>query len=103
VLVDEQSLFAFYDAIIPLGIHNGAAFEHWRREAEAGNPKLLYLKREDLMRHEAAGITTAMFPHQLEIGARSYALEYLHDPGNARDGLTLTVPLIALNQLSAKR
>ena len=103
VLVDEELIYAFYDSLIPEGMHNGAAFEHWRREAEAKNPKLLYLKREDLMRHEAAGITTALFPHQLAIGARSYALEYLHDPGNARDGLTLTVPLIALNQLSAKR
>ena len=105
VLVDEELIYAFYDSLIPDGIHNGAAFEHWRREAEAGvnNAKLLYLKREDLMRHEAAGITTTLFPHQLDIGARSYALEYLHDPGNARDGLTLTVPLIALNQLSAKR
>ena len=105
VLVDEELIYAFYDSLIPEGIHNGAAFEHWRREAEAGagNAELLYLKREDLMRHEAAGITTTLFPHQLDIGGRSYALEYLHDPGNARDGLTLTVPLIALNQLSAKR
>ena len=103
MLVDEELIYAFYDSLIPAGIHNGAAFEHWRREAETDNPRLLYLKREDLMRHEAAGITTALFPHQLDIGARSYALEYLHDPGNARDGLTLTVPLIALNQLAAKR
>ena len=103
VLVDEELIYAFYDSLIPAGIYSGAAFEHWRREAERENPKLLYLKREDLMRHEAAGITTALFPHQLEFGGRSYALEYLHDPGNARDGLTLTVPLIALNQLSAKR
>ncbi len=103
VLVDEELIYAFYDSLVPEGMHNGAAFEHWRREAEAGNPKLLYLKREDLMRHEAAGITSAQFPHQLDIGGRNYALEYLHDPGNARDGLTLTVPLIALNQLPAKR
>jgi len=103
VLVDEELIYAFYDSLIPEGIHNGAAFEHWRREAEAGKPNLLFLKREDLMRHEAAGITTAQFPHELAIGARNYALEYLHDPGNARDGLTLSVPLIALNQLSAQR
>jgi len=102
VLVDEELIYAFYDSLVPAGIHNGAAFEHWRREAEAGEPKLLYLKREDLMRHEAAGITTAQFPHALSLGGRDYALEYLHDPGNARDGLTLTVPLIALNQLSVK-
>jgi len=101
VLVDEELIYAFYDSLIPAGMHNGAAFEHWRREAETAEPKLLYLKREDLMRHEAAGITTAQFPHQLSIGGRDYALEYLHDPGNARDGLTLSVPLIALNQLAA--
>jgi len=103
VLVDEELIYAFYDSLVPEGVHNGAAFEHWRREAESGNSKLLYLKREDLMRHEAAGITTALFPHEIDIGARAYALEYLHDPGNARDGLTLTVPLIALNQLSPQR
>ena len=103
VLVDEELIYAFYDSLIPVGIHNGAAFEHWRRDAETNHPRLLYLKREDLMRHEAAGITTTLFPHQLAIGGRNYALEYLHDPGNARDGLTLTVPLIALNQLSATR
>ena len=103
VLVDEELIYAFYDSLIPEGVHNGAAFEHWRRDAEAKNPKLLHLKREDLMRHEAAGITTELFPHQLEIGGRNYALDYLHDPGNARDGLTLSVPLIALNQLSAAR
>ena len=47
------------------GIHNGAAFEHWRKEAEREQPKLLYLKKDDLMRHEAAGITTDQFPPQL--------------------------------------
>ncbi len=103
VLVDEELIYAFYDSLVPAGICDGASFEHWRCGAEAKNPKLLYLKREDLMRHEAAGITSAQFPHQLEIGGRPYALEYLHDPGRACDGVTLTVPLIALNQLSAER
>jgi ATP-dependent helicase HrpA len=55
------------------------------------------------MRHEAAGITTEQFPHHLEMTGRTLALEYLHDPGGPRDGVTMTVPLIALNQLSAGR
>ncbi len=62
VLVDDELIFAFYDERIPAGIHNGAAFEHWRKEAEREQPKLLYLKKDDLMRHEAAGITTEQFP-----------------------------------------
>ncbi|HEY9397154.1 MAG TPA: ATP-dependent RNA helicase HrpA [Burkholderiales bacterium] len=103
VLVDDELIYAFYDSVIPAGIHNGAAFDAWRKDAEAKDQKLLFLKREDLMRHEAAGITTAQFPHVLEMAGRCFALEYLHDPGGARDGITMTVPLIALNQVSAGR
>jgi ATP-dependent helicase HrpA len=103
VLVDDELIFAFYDSLAPEGVHNGAAFDAWRAEAERKDPKRLFLKREDLMRHEAAGITTELFPHALEMAGRTFALEYLHDPGGARDGITMTVPLIALNQVSAGR
>ncbi|OGA28447.1 MAG: ATP-dependent RNA helicase HrpA [Betaproteobacteria bacterium RIFCSPLOWO2_02_FULL_65_24] len=103
VLVDEELIYAFYDSAVPHGICTGAAFEAWRRQAETKDPKLLFLKREDLMRHEAAGITTAQFPPHIEMAGRSFALEYRHEPGSARDGVTLTVPLVALNQVSATR
>ncbi|MCX7153388.1 MAG: ATP-dependent RNA helicase HrpA, partial [Proteobacteria bacterium] len=101
VLVDDELIYAFYDSLVPAEIHNGAAFDAWRREAEEKDPKLLFLKREDLMRHEAAGITTEQFPHQVEMAGRKLGFEYLHDPGGPRDGVTLTVPLVALNQLPA--
>jgi ATP-dependent helicase HrpA len=103
VLVDDELIYAFYDSLIPEGMHNGADFDHWRREAESKNSRLLFLRREDLMRHEAAGITTVQFPHQIEMAGRSFALEYHHDPGSPRDGVTLTVPLLALNQIDAEQ
>jgi ATP-dependent helicase HrpA len=103
VLVEDELIFAFYDSIVPAGIHNGADFDRWRRDEEAKDPKRLFLKREDLMRHEAAGITTEQFPHQIEMAGRSFALEYHHEPGSGRDGVTLTSPLVALNQLNAAR
>ena len=103
VLVDDELIHAFYESLVPEGIHNGADFDRWRRDAEAKNPKLLFLKREDLMRHEAAGITTAQFPHELEMAGRSFALDYHHEPGSPRDGVTLIVPLLALNQVDAAR
>ncbi len=64
MLVDDELIYAFYDSLVPEGIHNGAAFEAWRAEAERADPKRLFLRREDLMRHEAAGITTDLFPHR---------------------------------------
>ena len=103
ILVDDELIYAFYDARIPPGIHNGADFEKWRKEAEHGNPKLLHLKREDLMRHEAAGITTDNFPHALRLGANVFRLEYHFDPRSPRDGVTLTVPVALLNQVPQAR
>ncbi|MBI5890356.1 MAG: ATP-dependent RNA helicase HrpA [Nitrosomonadales bacterium] len=103
VLVDDELIFAFYDARIPAGMHNAAAFEHWRKEAEREQPKLLYLKKDDLMRHEAAGITTEHFPPQLLMNNVSYALAYNFAPGKSDDGVTLTVPQALLNQVSAAR
>jgi ATP-dependent helicase HrpA len=103
VLVDDELIFAFYDARIPADIHNGAAFEHWRKQAEREQPKLLYLKKEDLMRHQAAGITTDQFPPQLQMAGVSYALAYHFAPGKSDDGVTLTVPQALINQVSAAR
>ena len=103
VLVDDELIFAFYDERVPKHIHNGASFEHWRKEAEHDNPTLLYLKKDDLMRHEAAGITTDQFPPQMRIDNVSFALSYSFSPGKSDDGVTLTVPLALINQVVAAR
>src|SRR5207249_7492650 len=66
-------------------------------------PKLLFLTREELMRHEAAGITTAAFPKTLRLGGVDCAASYLHEPGDPKDGVTVTVPIYALNQVSEER
>ena len=103
VLVDDELIYAFYDAQVPQGISNGRDFERWWREASQANPKLLHLTRDELMRHEAAGITTAAFPKMIRLGGVDCAATYLHQPGDAKDGLTVTVPLFVLNQVSEAR
>jgi ATP-dependent helicase HrpA len=103
VLVDEELIYAFYDKFIPRDVFSGATFERWYREASKGNPQLLKLTREELMRHEAAGITTDAFPRTVKLGGVDCAAAYLHEPGDARDGLTVTVPLFVLNQVSEER
>ena len=103
VLVDDELIYAFYDQQIPQGISNGRDFEQWWREASRANPNLLRLTREELMRHEAAGITTSAFPKVVRLGGVDCAASYLHQPGDARDGLTVSVPLFVLNQVSEAR
>jgi len=103
VLVDDELIYAFYDQQLPADVCNGAGFERWYQGAVKLNPKLLLLTKEELMRHEAAGITTQAFPKTLRLGGVDCACTYLHEPGDPRDGLSVTVPIFALNQVSDDR
>ncbi len=103
VLVDDELIYAYYDANVPADLYDGTSFEHWYRETAKGTPKLLYLVRDDLMRHEAAGVTTDLFPKKTAIAGIEMALTYHFEPGSPRDGVTLAVPLYALNQVDARR
>ncbi|HXF67836.1 MAG TPA: ATP-dependent RNA helicase HrpA [Burkholderiales bacterium] len=99
VLVSEEAIYAFYDALVPEGIVNGAGFEQWREQAERDNPRLLFLAREDLMRHAAAQVTEEQFPERIEAGGAELELRYRFEPGHPLDGVTVTVPLALLNRL----
>jgi ATP-dependent helicase HrpA len=103
VLVDDELIFGFYDRQLPADVHDGRGFERWYREASKDAPGLLRLTREELMRHEAAGVTTAAFPRTLRLGGVDCAVDYLHAPGDARDGVTVTLPIYALNPASEER
>ncbi|WP_397409772.1 ATP-dependent RNA helicase HrpA [Polaromonas sp.] len=103
VLVDEELIYAFYDQQLPADICTGAGCEHWYKDEVKKQPKLLLLSREELMRHEAAGITTQAFPKTLRLGGVDCTATYLHEPGDARDGVTVDVPLFALNQVNEER
>lgn len=103
VLVDDQLIIAFYDKLIPTDVVNGAGFEKWHKDVTHDNPKLLFLNREELMRHEAAGVTTDLFPKMMSVTGIEMALSYHFEPGSIRDGVTVAVPLFALNQMPRER
>jgi ATP-dependent helicase HrpA len=103
VLVDDELIFAFYDRLIPPEVCSGPMLERWFREEVTRRPRLLQLSREELMRHEAAGITGDAFPRTVRLGGIDCAAGYLHQPGDPKDGLTVTVPIYALNQVAEER
>jgi ATP-dependent helicase HrpA len=103
VLVDDELIHAFYDSEDSGGHHHPGRLRPLAARGRGANPKLLCLEKEQLMRHEAAGITTDAFPPEFAHRGQSFKLAYHHDPGAADDGVTLTLPLAALNQLPANR
>jgi ATP-dependent helicase HrpA len=103
VLVDDELIFAFYDRALPADVCSVATLERWLRTAARAEPKILQLSRDELMRHEAAGITARTFPKLVRLGGIDCSAEYLHEPGHVRDGVTVTVPIYALNQVDETR
>ena len=109
VLVDDSMIQAFYEQHLPEDVCNCKGLERWhrdesRRRREAGdNSEPLLMTRESLMRHEAVGITAQAFPKMVRLGGVDCAAHYLHAPGDAKDGVTVTVPLFVLNQVSEER
>jgi ATP-dependent helicase HrpA len=103
VLVDEALIHAFYDQQLPADVCSVVTLERWYKDEVKRQPKLLHLTREELMRHEAAGVTTQAFPKTVRLGGVDCKADYLHEPGDAKDGVTLTVPLFVLNQVNEER
>jgi len=103
LLVDEQFLFDWFDAQVPAEITSGQQLERWWRAASRSQPGLLRLSRELLMRKKTDGIDDRKFPQRLSMRGVSFEAAYHFEPGADDDGVTLTVPLFALNQVDAVR
>lgn len=102
LLVDDQTIYSFFDKRIPPGIYNGPLFEKWRQHTERGRPTLLFLQRRDLLKREVEENKTD-YPDAIEVNGLSVPLSYTFDPGDVNDGVTVKIPLAVLNQLPAER
>jgi ATP-dependent helicase HrpA len=103
ILVDDALILAFYDKLLPVDISQTATLEHWVKGLSKEHAQQLMLTRDALMRHEAAGVTTDIFPKFFDWQGVRLAVDYHFEPGSPKDGLTITVPLYFLNQVDAAR
>ncbi|SFB81859.1 ATP-dependent helicase HrpA [Marinospirillum celere] len=103
ILVDDQVLYDFYDSRIPEDINKGASFESWRKQAEQEQPNLLFLTREALLARTADEVTAEAYPDTLRWEGVEWQLSYHFAPGEADDGVSITVPVAMLGQLPEGR
>lgn len=103
ILVDEALIAQFYDDKLPAGVYNQQTLENWAKQASKEDLAALYLNKEDLLSKKAGDITTEFYPKKLEMGGLAFDLSYHFEPGSPRDGVTLTIPLMLLNQVNAGR
>ncbi len=102
ILVETELRHAFYEQRIPAGIYDRSRFDKWYRNELRKSPRVLFMSLDDLMEHEASDVTHERFPDTLAVDGVQLPLEYRNEPGTEDDGVTVTVPLEALNRVSGE-
>ncbi|GAB3990313.1 ATP-dependent RNA helicase HrpA [Nocardioides marmoraquaticus] len=97
IVVDEETLFDFYDARVPEGVVSGAHFDTWWKQERRRRPELLTFDPAMLVHDTARQVTEGDFPDAWAEGPLTFSLRYHFEPGAADDGVTVDVPLATLN------
>ncbi|WP_431679811.1 ATP-dependent RNA helicase HrpA [Kitasatospora sp. KL5] len=100
ILVDDQTLFDFYDARLPEEIVSTRHFDSWWKKARHEQPDLLNFEKSMLINESADGVTEADYPDHWHQGKLRFRLTYQFEPGSDADGVTVHIPLPVLNQVS---
>lgn len=103
ILVEEALIAEFYEQRIPKDAFNQKSLESWCKTAPPEALEGLKLCREDLLNKQAGGVTTDMYPKVTEHAGLTFKLNYHFEPGSLKDGVTLEVPLMLLNQVNPVR
>jgi ATP-dependent helicase HrpA len=101
ILVDDETLFAFYDQRLPEDVVSGRHFDTWWRKARHADPDLLNFEKAMLVNAAATGIDPGDYPDDWRADEVPLPLTYQFDPGTAADGVTVRIPLPALPSLTA--
>ncbi|MEV6799337.1 ATP-dependent RNA helicase HrpA [Micromonospora rifamycinica] len=102
ILVDDESIFAFYDQRIPADVVSGRHFDAWWKKARHERPDLLTLTRDVLVNAGRGGVDEAAFPDEWRADGVTLPLTYTFDPTAPTDGVTVDIPLPLLNQVPAE-
>jgi ATP-dependent helicase HrpA len=103
IVVDEQTLFDFYDARIGGEVVSGAHFDTWWKKERQQRPDLLTFDPAMLTHDTAEEVREEDFPEQWEQSqGLTFPISYHFEPGADDDGLTIDVPVATLNRVGAE-
>jgi ATP-dependent helicase HrpA len=101
IAVDDETVYALYDARIPAEVVSSRHFDGWWKRARHEKPDLLTFTREDLVNSGRDTIDPSQFPDAWLSGGIKMPLSYSFEPNTAADGVTVRVPLDLINKVDA--
>ncbi|ONK12496.1 ATP-dependent RNA helicase HrpB [Streptomyces sp. MP131-18] len=102
ILVDDETLYDFYDQRVPEDVVSGAHFDSWWKKKRQAEPDLLSFEKSMLINEQAERVTKADYPDTWRQGRLTFPVTYQFEPGADADGVTVHLPLQVLNQVSAE-
>lgn len=102
ILVDDETIFHFYDQRIPADVVSGRHFDTWWKKTRREQPELLTFTRELLVNSGRGGVDETDYPDEWRADGVALPLTYTFDPGTPTDGVTVDIPLPLLNQVPAE-
>ena len=100
IVVDDQTLFDFYDARVPQDVVSGAHFDAWWKKTRRETPDLLTFTMADLVSDDADVLSALDHPDVWVQGDLTLPLTYQFEPGSDADGVTVHIPLAVLNRVA---
>jgi ATP-dependent RNA helicase HrpA len=101
IVVDEQSLFEFYDERIGADVVSGRHFDTWWKKTRRDQPDLLTFDPAMLVNPDAGDVRPDAYPDAMSHNDIELGLQYRFEPGTTTDGVTVQVPLALLGKVSA--
>ncbi|MFD4636626.1 ATP-dependent RNA helicase HrpA [Lentzea sp. NPDC058436] len=96
IVVDEETLFDFYDKRVAAEVVSARHFDSWWKKQKDKN-QLTFTK--EMLVNERADVTPDAYPDQWRQGELTLPLSYHFEPGTKNDGVTVQLPLPALTTL----
>ncbi|WP_406360850.1 ATP-dependent RNA helicase HrpA [Streptomyces sp. NBC_00715] len=100
ILVDDETLYDFYEQRVPEHVVSGAHFDSWWKHKRHEEPELLDFERSMLINDRAGQVTKDDYPDSWRQGPLKFRVTYQFEPGADADGVTVHVPLQVLNQVT---
>ncbi len=101
ILVDDETLFEFYDRRVGPEVVSGKHFDSWWKKKRREDPHLLDFEKSMLINTSKGAVSDADYPDSWRQNAHDLPLTYQFEPGADTDGVTVHIPVPVLNQIDS--
>ena len=96
LVIDDETVFDFYDARVGQEVVSARHFDSWWKKARKKQPELLTFDRSMAL---AKDVDVRGAPDSWRQGDFEFPLTYVFEPGADNDGVTVRIPVAVLNQI----